>query len=150
MKLYEYHDDANFIEWIDEEADIDEYNFDEAELNKLGIELLFKLIICAIFTINNAVLHKLPLLQTVPHLDRQQVPLPPPRKYQKNLEKQSGNTPAVEAKGNVNPSSVGVWSLTPQYHSPFHNHYQSLSSLSQYFRHSVIIHLFFNAIDHQN
>ncbi len=33
---------------------------------------------------------------------------PPLRKYQKSLEKQAASTPALEQRGNVNPTSVGV------------------------------------------
>lgn len=32
------------------------------------------------------------------------------KKYLKSVEKAQGNLPATENRGNVNPSSVGVWS----------------------------------------
>ena len=31
------------------------------------------------------------------------------KKYLKNLEKNQGNMPVTENRGNVNPSSVGLW-----------------------------------------
>ena len=60
--------------------------------------------------INNVVLRQLPLLQTILVLHRQQVHHSLVRKYQKSLDKQGTSTPAVEARGNTNPGSVGVWS----------------------------------------
>ena len=35
------------------------------------------------------------------------------KKYQKNLEKAQGTQPVAENRGNVNPSSVGMWSQSP-------------------------------------